>query len=335
MDDARLAGIEMFLQRAGWADARRTPLAGDASARRYLRLARGADSAVLMDADPAQGEGVARFVMVGAWLRARGYSAPRVLAADESQGLLLLEDLGDGLFARLIQADPSREQGLYDLAMRFLADLHQHPAPDWAVLHDGAVLGGLTLLMDRFYLPAHGARASAASLTAPAFAALYDRLNDMPPVLSLRDFHAENLVFLPKRTGLSQAGLLDFQDAMATHPAYDLVSLLQDARRDVPPGLERDIIAAYCSQRGLDADRFGAVYATLGAQRALRILAIFAKLCVQDGKPRYLDFMPRVWGYLTRNLDHPALGDFATTVRATIPVPDIGAIIRFSDHASA
>lgn len=322
MTDLRQGQIENFLTQAGWADAARQPLAGDASARRYLRLTYGARGAVLMDANPQTGERVDRFMEVGHWLRDQGYSAPALLAADPENGLLLLEDLGDHLIARLVAADPARERPLYLAVTDFLCDLHRRPPPDFLAVADGAALADLSARVEDWYLPAADATPTDASASiARAIAGLYGDLSDGQRTMSLRDFHAENLIWLPGRAGVARIGLLDFQDAFVTHPAYDLVSLCQDARRDVSVETEAACVAAYLQDMGFDAGRFGAIYALLGAQRALRIMAVFARLCLRSGKAHYLDYMPRVWGYLNRNLAHPALATLARAVADGLPPP--------------
>lgn len=314
MSDRRHDEARAFLARAGRGGAPLAPLAGDASARRYFRLPGGA---VLMDADPAKGERVERFLAVGGWLLDHGYSAPKILARDEARGFLLLEDLGDALFARVAAADPAMEAPLYGAAVDVLADLAQQAPPPFVAAGDGPALARLVTLLNDHYLPA---------LDAPPLrelpgliAALYEEWNDLPPVLSLRDFHAENLIWLPERHGVRRAGLLDFQDAFATHPAYDLVSLLQDARRDVSPRATEACYRAYLDLTGLDEHLFARVHALIGAQRALRILAVFAKLARVDGKPHYLDHAPRVAGHLARSLAHPALGPLAACVAREVP----------------
>ncbi len=322
MTDARLPLIGEFLTRAGWGGATRVPLAGDASARRYFRLRRAGGTAVLMDADPARGERVDRFLEVGRWLLAKGFSAPRILAEDVPQGFLLLEDLGDALVAHLVAEDPDRERSLYLATTEFLADLHRHPPPDFLAQGDGAALSALLGFVTEFYLPGIDEPVTEAALRiAPLIGDLFRQLDDGTRVLSLRDFHAENLIWLPDRIGPARAGILDFQDAFATHPAYDLVSLLQDARRDVTLATEGACIATYCQQNALEQSRFLPVYALLGAQRALRILAIFARLCMVGGKPQYLAHAPRVWRALQRNLAHPALVDLARAVNESLPEP--------------
>lgn len=322
MADIRARQITKFLTATGWGGASIEPLAGDASARRYLRLRRGPERAVLMDADPAQAEQVGPFLAVGGWLTAQGYSAPAVLAADEHHGLLLLEDLGDGLFARLAARDPARELPLYQAATGFLADLHRHPPPDFLAAGDGVALADLVAILPNWYLAGMDAPITPAALALPGMiATLYDQLAHAVPVVSLRDFHAENLIWLPGRVGVAQVGLLDFQDAFVTDPAYDLASLLQDARRDVAVATEAACLHAYIAAKDLQESLFLPVYALMGAQRALRILAIFARLCMAGGKPHYLDYAPRVWSYLQRNLAHPALGGLAEIIAAAVPEP--------------
>jgi aminoglycoside/choline kinase family phosphotransferase len=326
--------VEGFLASAGWAGAARSALAGDASARRYERLALGDRRAVLMDAAPGRGEDTARFARVGRWLRAHGYSAPEIFAEDHGRGLLLLEDLGDALVARLVVADPGREAEIYAAATDFLADLHRHPPPDFAPPLGGPALAELTAILPEWYLPGIGAARTPASDDLPALvAALHDRLSDGRVALSLRDFHSENLIWLPERQAPARLGLLDFQDAVAAHPAYDLVSLLQDARRDVSLAVEQAMIARYTGSGGLDHDRFAAIYALLGAQRALRIVGVFARLSRRDGKTQYLSLLPRVWAALERNLTHPALAGLASAVHAGLPAPTPERIARLKERA--
>jgi N-acetylmuramate 1-kinase len=340
MSDARSAEIETFLRGCGWQGADMEPLAGDASSRRYFRLRRGEDPAVLMDADPANGESVGRFSRVGRWLLQKGYSAPRIFAQDATRGFLLMEDLGDALFARLVADRPGDETWLYRAATDFVADLHRQRPPAFLARADGPALAGLVALAPQWYLPGIGAEPGAsADRIAPLIGTLYDGLADMAPVVSLRDFHAENLIWLDARQGPARVGLLDFQDAFVTHPAYDLVSLLQDARRDVSAQTEADCLGRYMGGKGLDQDAFLGAYALIGAQRALRILGIFARLCLRDGKPRYLEFVPRVWRYLERNLHHPALAPLAEAVQNGLPEPTAERLERiaqkcgnFRDH---
>lgn len=317
----RDARIRAFLGAAGWAAARAVPLAGDASNRRYLRLTRDGpqDTVVLMDAPPDRGEDVRPFVTIARHLRGLGLGAPAILAADETAGLLLLEDLGDDLFARVLTRQPALETCLYSCATDLLAALHRHPPPTGLAPYSPALMSDLAALAFDWY--AAGAD-DARQAFATRMEAVLAQHAGAAPVLVQRDYHAENLLWLPERAGLARVGLLDFQDAMAGHPAYDLVSLLQDARRDVPPAIEAAMTARYVTATDADPAAFATAYRVLGAQRNLRILGVFARLCRRDGKAQYIDLIPRVWAHLARDLADPALAGIAALVRAHMPAPD-------------
>lgn len=318
--DERADQIRRFLADAGWSSAARTALAGDASSRRYERLSQSGETAILMDAPGPDGASdTFRFIRVGDWLRAQTYSAPAILRSDAEAGLLLLEDLGDALFARLCAQQESVENSLYSCATGFLSDLHRRRPPGFVPVAGGAQLAGLMDLAGAWLLPALGRSGQGIQPVKAAFVSLYPKFDDGPLALSLRDFHAENLIWLPDRNGIRRCGLLDFQDAFATHPAYDLVSLLQDARRDVAPSTEQAMLRRYLATSDAQPVTFRSMYALIGAQRSLRILGVFARLARAMGKPRYLDFVPRVWSNLQRNLDHPALGPLADAVHDAIP----------------
>ncbi len=312
--------IQRFLANTDWSDAARATLAGDASNRRYLRLTRADGStAVLMDAPPERGEDVRPFLRIADHLRSLGLSAPAILARDAGTGLLLLEDLGDALFARVLEDRPDREAQLYTAATELLADLHRHdPPPDLATYGPEVMADRAALALDWY---AGGADAATRAAFVEAIASDLSHLATPLDVLVQRDYHAENLLWLPDRAGIARVGLLDFQDAMKGHRAYDLVSLLQDARRDVPRETEQAMIARYLDRTGLDAAGFQAAYHALGAQRNLRILGVFARLGLRDGKPRYLHLMPRVWGYLMRDLAHPDLARMRRLVESALPAP--------------
>ena len=336
-----------FLERAGLADARREPLPGDASTRGYerLRLPGGA-SLMLMDAPPAaesapcgpgasaaerQAAGynalarlaasrVDAFAACARYLRGRGLSAPAIVALDVERGLAVIEDLGEGLFARLIEqgADPLP---LYETATDLLIALHAETPPDildagdgrhsWPLLDYDAL--ALTTGADLF--PQWWPRMSGQPISDAAvedwrglWAPVAQAGGAKASVFAHRDYHAENLLWLDGRAGLARVGLLDFQDAVRAHPAWDLLSLLQDARRDVDPALERAMLDRYLAARPeLDRDAFLADYAGLAALNAARILGIFARLIVRDGKPRYAAFLPRMKAMLARNLKTPSL----------------------------
>lgn len=317
----RSAEITAFLAASGWGAAQRRHLAGDASDRRYERLRLGAATAVLMDNPPGGADDPAAFSRMAQHLRGLGLSAPAVLAEDLSRGFMVLEDLGDDLFARLLQAAPSREASLYAPAVDVLLHLQQAaPPPGLADLtaEDWARAAGFAL--DWYAFAASGQKPDGGAFHDALTAALAAHA-DGPRVLILRDYHAENLLWLPGRDGLARVGLLDFQLGQLGQPGYDLVSLLQDARRDVTPATEAAMIDRFAAAQGADPARFAAHYATLGAQRALRILGIFARLCLVAGKPLYLRLIPRVWDQLQRNLAHPALAELRAICEALLPPP--------------
>ena len=313
--------LAAFLAQTDWGNASRRHLAGDASDRRYERLRLGAATAVLMDNPPGGADDPAAFSAMTRHLRSLGLSAPAILAEDLGQGFLLLEDLGDDLFARLLANDPTREADLYAPAVDALLHLQSAPAPadlpnlsatDWAE--------AATFAPDWYAFAATGQKPDTTDFRMALTAALQTHA-DGPRVLILRDYHAENLLWLPGREGLARVGLLDFQLGQLGQPGYDLVSLLQDARRDVSPGTEAAMTARFAAATDTDPDQFQAHYATLGAQRALRILGIFARLCLVAGKPQYLPLIPRVWGQLHRNLAHPALAELRAICDAILPAP--------------
>lgn len=295
-----------FLARSGWAGARIEPLAGDASFRRYFRVVHGDRSAVLMDAPPAR-EDVGPFVAVAEWLQSVGLSAPDILARDIDRGLLLLGDFGDWRLRETLDSDPARERELYELATDVLVHLHRQPAMDGLPPHGMKQwLEELSLFTDwycsalRLSVDVDGFRSAWMDVLEPVDG------DGLGPVTVLRDYHAENLMLVRGREGVRHFGLLDFQDALVGHPAYDLASVLEDARRDVPPEIERAMIDRYVAATG-KAELFERAYWVLAAQRNTRILGVFTRLWKRDNKPHYTAFQPRMWGLLERDLARPEL----------------------------
>ncbi len=309
------AGAAAFLDSAGWGGAAISPLAGDASFRRYFRVASGDKRAVLMDAPPPH-EDPRPFLLVGGWLAERGFGAPAILASDLDQGLVLLEDFGDARMREVVDAEPAREEALYGAAVDVLVGLRTHPAGPFAS-YDRMVLHREANLLTEWYCPAVGLDIDRDGYRA-AWDAVFDHAVAGEPVTVLRDYHAENLMLVGD--GL---GLLDFQDALAGHPAYDLVSLLQDARRDVAPALEAAMLARYVEATGAGED-FMRAYHVLGAQRSAKIVGIFTRLWQRDGKPRYPTLCPRVWAYLERDLAQPVLEPVRRWFDANIPADKRG-----------
>ncbi|MEZ6022442.1 MAG: phosphotransferase [Hyphomonadaceae bacterium] len=337
--------LTRLLEETGFADAVRTPLAGDASTRRYERLAApDGRRAILMVAPPSaesapcpptatpaerRGMGwnatsrlaasrVEAFVAVAQYLRSLGLGAPEIYGVDADAGYAVIEDLGDGLFARVIP-EGADEIALYEAAASVLAHVHRATTPakldapggrSWPLLEFDAL--ALEVNADLFveWLP----RAADVHID-DAARARWEKVRDglivkalgFPRALTIRDYHAENLLWLPERQGLARVGLLDFQDAVRGWRAWDFAMLLHDARRDVGAVAADAAIRAYLDETGSSEADFRRELAVLGALNAMRILGIFARLAGRDGKTRYLDYMPREWGHLARTLEHPAL----------------------------
>lgn len=333
----RDAAIRAFLDQSGWAEADVAPLAGDASNRRYLRLSRhtGQERAVLMDAPTEKGEDIRPFVRIAEWLTDAGFSAPAIYAQDETQGFLLLEDLGDDLFARVVLADPGQETTLYSAATDLLAQLHKVSPPTELAQYSVPVMTDMAALAFDWYLRhTTGPNDTAKARVMSQISGLLQTHAATSNVLIQRDYHSENLLWLPLRDGVARVGLLDFQDAMLGHRAYDLVSLLQDARRDVPQAIEKQMITRYAQATAQDADAFNTAYHLLGAQRNLRILGVFVRLCVRDGKAHYVDLIPRVWDLLQRDLRHPALSGLSETLANALPVPTTALLESLKDKCA-
>jgi aminoglycoside/choline kinase family phosphotransferase len=308
------AGVDTFLAKAGWADAKIEPLAGDASFRRYFRVWKNGESAMLMDAPPPQ-EDPTPFLRAAKWLDANGLRAPLILAEDAARGLVLLEDFGEVRMREYLDGWPQDEGEVYRGAIDALVALHRLPPGPFTSYGISEYLREARLFTE-WYCPAQGLKVDAASYDAAWENVLSQLLpRQRPGVTVLRDYHAENIMLLGS---LHSQGLLDFQDALVGHPAYDLVSLLQDARRDVSTGLETEMFDYYVERSGAGPDFF-ADYARLGAQRNAKIVGIFVRLCKRDGKPRYLDYIPRVWAAMERDLTHPALEPVRAWFDANIP----------------
>ncbi len=313
------ADAPAFLAAAGWEGADIDPIPGDASFRRYFRI-RHADqgAAMLMDAPPPH-EDPRPYIAVARWLTANGFAAPAIHAADEARGLVLIEDFGEARMREHLDANPGDELAIYGEAVRVLADLAQIPAGDFPPYDISTYLREARLLVE-WYAPAMGLTVDLAGYDTAWEDALKPLLaRQQRGVMVLRDYHAENIMLLDDANPAGgKQGLLDFQDALVGHPAYDLVSLLQDARRDVPLATEAAMLDHYAALTGA-GDDFRTDYALLGAQRNAKIVGIFVRLCKRDGKPRYLSMIPRVWEAMEHDLAHPALGPVARWFDANIP----------------
>jgi len=307
---------EEFLNNNGWAGADILPVAGDASFRRYFRVKLDDRKAILMDAPPPH-EDPKPYIDIANHLRSQDFAAPEIFAQDLDQGLVLIEDFGDHRMREHLDDHPQDEVKIYKQVVDLIRELHQKPAAvlppyDWAqYLREVNLLTEWYCSAQKLTVDQDGFVAAWQQVLAPVLAA------QEAPVTVMRDYHAENIMLLDNE----RLGLLDFQDALAGHPAYDLVSMLQDARRDVSDALEEQMLQYYLEQSPtIDADAFRSHYAILGAQRNTKIIGIFTRLCLRDGKERYLDFLPRMWCLLEKDLRHPDLAPVSAWFAKNIPV---------------
>lgn len=299
-----------FVAAHGWPNAVIEPLAGDASFRRYYRVTDRGRRLVLMDAPPER-EAIEPFVAVAEHLRRWGFSAPRIFAADQAAGFVLLEDFGDDTFSRLLDRGEDAA-ALYTMAVDVLVHLQERSvvaAPTWLPAYDLQRLLDEAALFVDWYLPAVRYRPTtteARDAFLDAWRRVLPEVVNGPTTLVLRDFHVDNLMRLAGRDGIAACGLLDFQDAVHGHPAYDLMSLLEDARRDLPSDLKATMLSRYLAAVDGGA-AFERAFAVLAAQRHTKVIGIFTRLRQRDGKPAYLVHIPRVWRLLEAALANPAL----------------------------
>lgn len=332
-----LEKAEAFLQKNNIENCEVTKIAGDASFRSYYRVISRAEKYILMFAPPGF-EDLQPFIKIDNFLVERGFSAPKIMALDESLGFLLLEDLGDDTYSKVLASDMSQELTLYQKACDCLLELHEikeSPKNIQSYNHD-LLLREVMLFVD-WYLPLkkHSMRLEEVAEFKKAWMKLFDHLGQLAglldhqkknedPVLVLRDYHADNLMVLPDRTGNNQVGLLDFQDAVMGSRAYDLVSLLEDARRDVSAENRVNIFEHYLENSNCDAEAFQNDYEILSLQRNIKIVGIFSRLSMRDGKNHYLDFLPRVLNFITLRLESrnpvlsPILSDISKLIKKFI-----------------
>lgn len=321
---------QTFLAQNGFAQAACTFLAGDASFRKYYRLMQDDTPTVLMDAPPEDGEDTRPFIKIAQYLNGLGLSAPKIHAQDTENGFLILEDLGDQTYTNLLKSGHD-ERALYELACDALIALHQQAdqLPENLKSYDAGLLNTEAELLPRWWMKAefgedHITEDLLASYRA-AWQSAFDILQQQPQTLVLRDYHVDNLLLLDERDGVQACGLLDFQDAVAGPALYDLMSLMEDARRDIDPALIAHINARYLAAfPQMDAADFAQCFAILGAQRHAKVIGIFARLSMRDKKDLYLPHIPRVWRLLERSLEHPALKTVKDWIDTHIPTEKRG-----------
>lgn len=316
IDEQRLAKIKTFIEGTEFRGGELIPLAGDASFRRYIRVRKQGKQAMLMDAPPTR-EDVRPYIAVAEYLYRLGYSVPDILARDEAEGFLLLEDLGDASFSSVLLEGGSALE-LYKAAMDVLIEWRDktkgvsNPQALPLPLYDHALLIKEVDLFSHWFLPQVLGKEKALQLRAE-YTALWQKVLASSSLSTRvwvhRDYHVDNLMWLPARKGIKRVGLLDFQDGVYGDAAYDVVSLLEDARRDVPPALAQEMIDYYLTATGVERQEFMSAYAILGAQRNSKIIGIFSRLAARDNKEAYLHYLPRVWHYLEQDLTHPLLAE--------------------------
>tara|TARA_Y100000588_G_C14190562_1_gene897829 strand:- start:503 stop:1501 length:999 start_codon:yes stop_codon:yes gene_type:complete len=299
-----------FLESQGVAHAKQVVLAADASFRRYYRIELANKSLVLMDAPPTK-ESTGKFITIAKYLRDIGINAPEIYGQDVKNGFLLLEDFGNQKFSEILKAcDHKQEHKLYSAAVSLLGTLQKRTPPPWLPYYTTEILMEEVELFIEWFWPV--AKSSPISPSArrtyqDAWASILTATNSQEKVLVLRDFHVDNLMWITAGKGLKQIGILDFQDALSGSPIYDLVSLLEDVRRDVRTDLVCDLKEQFFASQKIGVDEFEYIYSALSAQRNTKIIGIFTRLWKRDGKSQYLELLPRTWRLLDNSLKNPTL----------------------------
>lgn len=320
--------IQAFLTAHGWGGCERIAVKGDASFRRYERLKKGNNSAILMDAPPKL-EDVHPFIFIGTFLKDNHLSAPIIYAADVENGFLILEDFGDDVYGAILSGDSPlsgtvSEMELYRSAVDVLTELHSLTPPPGVPYYDTTRLLNEASMMVNWYLPAIMTDPRSLKDAQDEYTSLWKDIlatkQNLPEVLVLRDYHSPNLMWLPNRNGIQKVGLLDFQDAVIGSPAYDLVSLLADARRDVSPQLAESLLQHYLAENPhLDKEAFLTSYTILGAQRNFKVIGFVTKKLYSENNSSYLHLFPRMWRYLEQHLKHPIFASIKDWLDGVVP----------------
>jgi len=314
--------IERFLRHHGWDDAKTEKITSDASNRKYTRLFKKQNTSILMDSDPTTNESIENFIYFTNQLRKQKFSAPKIYGQDICNGLLLLEDLGSDSFANILKSKPHLENHIYQEAINQLIEIRKNKIPHLTRKYDLKILLQEAVLFSEWYLSPLRASYESSHLLKILRVTLQETLKQ-DTTLVLRDYHAENLMWLPDRRNNRRVGLLDYQDALAGNPAYDIASLLKDARREVPKKLQEELIKYFLKKTNLDHAVFSRDYSILSAQRNLKIIGIFSRLSIRDNKSGYLDLIPRVWKNLQDDLKHPSLNELSEFIKSNSPQPTL------------
>lgn len=321
--------IKQFLKQYGWQNAKSEEITSDASNRKYSRLFKEKNTLVLMDSNPTENESIQDFIYYTNELRSHDFSAPKIYGSDVNNGFLLLEDLGKNNFASMLKNQPNLENTIYREAINQLIEIQNTTIPTFTLPYDFRVLVKEVLLFADWYLSALQIPQKSKNLL-DILNPLFEKVLKQKPTLVLRDYHAENLIWLPKRNKNKRVGLLDYQDALAGHPAYDLASLLKDARRDVSFKLRDELTHYFLKQTKFNKELFLRDYSILSAQRNLKIIGIFARLSIRDNKPGYLNLIPRVWKNLQDDLLHPSLTELSSFIKINVPEPTVSTLQKIN-----
>lgn len=317
---SRSEQIARFLAQHGWSAATHMPIDQDASKRNYSRLLNGQMRAILMDTPPEAAESTRSFEHIATYLRGINLGAPEIYACDHDLGAMIVQDLGTLRFADEFRTAPELQAQRYDAAIDALAHLAQSaPCPNLSQMGENEYLKLLDRLFDFYLCDPIPESQKVEFLTQLAIHAR--PVFNTKFCTTLRDCHAENLIWTSNATRLARVGIIDFQDAVLSHPCYDVVSLLYDVRRDMDLALRDQLLDKFCQTMGYDADQFSHTCAVLNLMRSLRILGGFARLAAQDGKHHYLNWTPRAWGFVTQALAHPQLAPLRALITSTIPAP--------------
>lgn len=315
--------ITRWLLSNHWADWNRSPITGDASMRSYERLTHeDGRTAILMNAPPEVSGSQSTFVALARHLRQSGVAAPDVYDWDDTLGLMVLEDLGSVDFARHLATRPEDEIALYSAAVEVLSHVQEAPPPDGLQTLTPDI--GVEMVSLAFDWAASDTNPDNRRAIETELRRLLDSIDQTEKALSLRDFHAENLIWRPEKSGLAQVGLLDFQDAFLAHPAYDLASLLRDARRDVDPSLTEPMIALFAQRRKIPRNDVRRAFHILAVQRNLRIVGIFERLEKRDGKSGYRKRLPQVFGHLRTDLSSPVMEKLQPLIKSSFSMIWLG-----------
>ena len=306
-------------------------ITSDASNRKYLRLTKGNKTVILMDSNPKKNEPVNNFIYFTNFLRKHHFSAPKIYDSDIPNGLLLLEDLGTRNFADILKVKPKVATNIYKEAVNQLIMIQSKETPKQAKPYSTEILIEEALLFTEWYLgETNSSRLSTqfTSLLTP----LLKKIDQTKPTLVLRDFHAENLIWMNSRKNFKRVGLLDYQDALIGHPAYDIASLLKDARRDVSIEVRDIMTNHYLEKTKHNKDLFLRDYSILSAQRNLKIIGIFSRLSIRDKKKNYVKLIPRVWKNLENDFMHPDLKNLSKFINAVAPYPNVKILKNLSQE---